>query len=171
MCLHIIFMFCIILITFLNNVLVRILQKFLSRLETPACKMCDHRTFQDDVKSFSKCTPVPSMLGLPWWLKRYRIYQNEGDLGLIPGLGRFSGKRKGYPLQYSCLENSIDRGSWWATVCGVTKSWTLSLPAMLKVYWFLFSTKLHIIRLTICQCQLNNYKITNHPDLHFPNYY
>ena len=85
MCLHIIFMFCIILITFLKNVLVRILQEFLSRLETLACKMCDHRTFQDDVKSFSKCTPVPSMLGLPWWLKRYRIYQNEGDLGLIPG--------------------------------------------------------------------------------------
>ena len=63
---------------------------------------------------------------------------NEGDLGLISGLRRFSGKGKGYPLQYSCLENSMDIGSWWATVCGVTKSWTFSLSAMLKVCWFLF---------------------------------
>ena len=63
---------------------------------------------------------------------------NEGDLGLISGLRRFSGKGKGYPLQYFCLENSMDTGSWWATVCGVTKSWTFSLSAMLKVCWFLF---------------------------------
>ena len=44
---------------------------------------------------------------------------NEGDL--IPELGRSSGERKGNPLQYSCLENSMDRGAWWATVHGVTK--------------------------------------------------
>ena len=49
---------------------------------------------------------------------------NAGDLGLIPGLGRFPGKENGYPLQYSCLENSLDRGSWWATVHGVTNSQT-----------------------------------------------
>ena len=39
---------------------------------------------------------------------------NAGDLGLIPGLGRFPGEATGNPLQYSCLENSIDRGSWWS---------------------------------------------------------
>ena len=49
---------------------------------------------------------------------------NAGDLGLIPGLGRPQGEGNGYPLQYSCLENSKDRGVWWATVHGVTKSWT-----------------------------------------------
>ena len=49
---------------------------------------------------------------------------NAGDLGLIPGLERSPGKRKGYALQYSCLENPIDRGAWWATVHGVTKSRT-----------------------------------------------
>jgi len=50
---------------------------------------------------------------------------NMGDLGLIPGLlGRSPGEEKGYPLQYSCLENSMDRGAWQATVHGVTKSWT-----------------------------------------------
>ena len=46
-----------------------------------------------------------------------------GDLGSIPGLGRSLGEGNGYPLQYSCLENSMDRGAWQATVHGVTKSW------------------------------------------------
>ena len=49
---------------------------------------------------------------------------NEGDLGLIPRLGGSPGEGKGSPLQYSCLEYSIGRGAWWATVRGVTKSWT-----------------------------------------------
>ena len=41
---------------------------------------------------------------------------NAGDLGSIPGSGKSPGERDGYPLQYSGLENSMDRGSWWATV-------------------------------------------------------
>ena len=45
-----------------------------------------------------------------------------GDLGSTPGLGTPPGERKGYPLQCSCLENSMDRGAWWATVDGVAKS-------------------------------------------------
>ena len=49
---------------------------------------------------------------------------NVGDMGLIPGLGRPSGEGNGYPLWYSCLENPVDRGAWWATVLGVAKSWT-----------------------------------------------
>ena len=49
---------------------------------------------------------------------------NAGDLGLIPGWGRSPGEGNGYPLQYSCLENFMDRGAWWATVRGVTKSQT-----------------------------------------------
>ena len=47
-----------------------------------------------------------------------------GDLGLIPGLGRYPGEGKGYPLQYSGLGNSMDRGAWQATVRGVAKSQT-----------------------------------------------
>ena len=47
---------------------------------------------------------------------------NEGDLGLIPGLGRSPGEGNGNPLQYSCLENLMDRGAWQATVNGVTQS-------------------------------------------------
>ena len=44
------------------------------------------------------------------------------DAGLIPGLGRSPGGGHGNPLQYLCLENSMDRGAWWATVHGVEKS-------------------------------------------------
>ena len=47
---------------------------------------------------------------------------NAGDPGLIPELRRCPEGGKGYPLQYSCLENSMDRGAWWATVHGVRKS-------------------------------------------------
>ena len=50
---------------------------------------------------------------------------NAGVVGLIPGSGRSPGGRgHGNPLQYSCLENPMDRGVWWAIVHGVTKSWT-----------------------------------------------
>ena len=52
---------------------------------------------------------------------------NAGDLrdvGLIPGSGRSPEGGRGNPLQYSCLENSMDRGAWWATVHGVSKSQT-----------------------------------------------
>ena len=49
---------------------------------------------------------------------------NTGDPDLIPGLGRSVREGNGNPLQYSCLENSMDRGAWSAIVHGVTKSWT-----------------------------------------------
>ena len=45
-----------------------------------------------------------------------------GDVGLIPGSGRSPGGGDGNPLQYSCLENPMDRGAWWATVRRITKS-------------------------------------------------
>ena len=49
---------------------------------------------------------------------------DAGDSGLIPGLGRSLGEGTGNLLQYSCLENPMDRGAWWATVHGVAKSQT-----------------------------------------------
>ena len=45
-------------------------------------------------------------------------------VGSVPGSGRAPGGGNGYPLQYSCLENSMDRRTWWATDHGVAKSWT-----------------------------------------------
>ena len=46
---------------------------------------------------------------------------NSGDPDLIPGLGRSSGERNGNPLQYSCLQNPMDRGAWQSTVHGLSK--------------------------------------------------
>ena len=58
---------------------------------------------------------------------------NVEDTGSIPGSGRSPGQGNGYPLQYSCLENSMDTGAWWAAVHGVAKSWT-----QLSDFHFLF---------------------------------
>ena len=49
---------------------------------------------------------------------------NTGEPGSIPGSGKAPGERNGYPLQFSCLENSMDRGACWATVHGIAKSRT-----------------------------------------------
>ena len=49
---------------------------------------------------------------------------NTGDTGLIPGSGRSPGERNGNPVEYSSLENPMDRGAWWATVHGIAKSQT-----------------------------------------------
>ena len=63
---------------------------------------------------------------LPWWLgwlkKKKKSASDAGDPGSIPGSGRSPGGGRGKPLQYSCLENPIDRGAWWATVHRVTES-------------------------------------------------
>ena len=66
-------------------------------------------------------------IGLPQWLSCKKSTCNAGaagDTGSIPGLGRFPGGGHGNPLQYSCLENPMDRGAWQSTVHRVTKSWT-----------------------------------------------
>ena len=58
---------------------------------------------------------------------------NEGDISLIPGLGRSPGEENGNPLQYSCLKNSMDRGAWWATARGSdTNEQTLSLYILIR---------------------------------------
>ena len=46
---------------------------------------------------------------------------SAGDLGSIPGLGRSPGEENGNPLQYLCVENPMDRGTWWTTVHGVAR--------------------------------------------------
>ena len=63
----------------------------------------------------------------PQWLSGKESACNAGDAtdaGSIPGLGRLPGAGNGNPLQYSCLENPMDRGAWWATVLGYAKSQT-----------------------------------------------
>ena len=76
---------------------------------------------------------------------------NEGDLGSIPGSGRSAGEGNGKPLQYSCLQNSMDRGTWQTTVDGVAESNTterltfslyrgpLDICTIPSLWWFLYS--------------------------------
>ena len=70
-------------------------------------------------KQKQKCEPK---LGFPDSDSEESVW-NAGDLGSMPGSGRFPGERNGNPLQYSCLGNPMDRGAWRATVHGVAKSW------------------------------------------------
>ena len=65
--------------------------------------------------------------GLPWWLSSKESACNAGATGdavLIPGWGRSPGGGHGNRLQYSCQENLMDRGAWWATIQAVAKSQT-----------------------------------------------
>ena len=64
------------------------------------------------------------LLGFPGGSDDKESACNAGVLGLIPGLGRSCGKGNAYSLQYSCLENSMDREDCWATVHRFAKSWT-----------------------------------------------
>ena len=68
--------------------------------------------------------PTPVFLGFPGASDGKEPACNAGDLGLIPGLGRSPREGNGYPLQNSGLENSMDRGGWWAMVHGVTENQT-----------------------------------------------
>ena len=63
-----------------------------------------------------------TILGFPGGSDSKESACSAGDSGWIPGLGRYSGEGYGYPLQYSCLENSMDRGAWWGSVHGVAES-------------------------------------------------
>ena len=71
--------------------------------------------------------PCMTQQGLLRWFSSKESACNAGvagDTGSIPGLGRSPGEGQGNPLQYSCLDNPMDRGAWWATVYKVSKSWT-----------------------------------------------
>ena len=70
----------------------------------------------------NKIYTLPQIKGFPVGLYSKESTCNEGDLSQILGLGRSPGERNGNPLQYSWLENSMDRGAWWVTVCGMVKS-------------------------------------------------
>ena len=83
---------------------------------------------RDDVYSKSPIYLTLSYhLGFPWWLSSKESAYNAGeagDAGSVPGSRRPPGGRHGYPLQYSCLGNAMDRGAWQAIEHRVTKSCT-----------------------------------------------
>ena len=83
---------------------------------------------QHIIKYIKRCTEKTStyltIRGFPDGSEGEESACNAGDLGSIPGLGRSRGEVNGYPLQYSFLENSTNRGAWRSTVPGVTKNQT-----------------------------------------------
>ena len=70
---------------------------------------------------FMKLILLPSQWGFPGSSVVKESACNSGDVGSVLGSGRYLGGGQGNPLQYSCLENSTDRGAWWATMHGVAK--------------------------------------------------
>ena len=85
---------------------------------------------------------------IPWWLKGKESTCNEGDPGSIPGLARSPRERNSYPLQESCLENSMDRGAWCANSSwgckesGTTEQLTTSVP------WIVFGAGVGMMKKT-----------------------
>ena len=84
----------------------------------PWC-VCPARSYGSSISSFLR-----NLWSFPGGSDGKVSAQNEGDPGSIPGLERSHGEGNGNPRQYSCLENSMDGGAWWAIVHGVTKHWT-----------------------------------------------
>ena len=72
-------------------------------------------------KTQSLMPPLKIFKQLVWWIQASQP-ANAGDVGSVPGLGRSPGEGNGYSLQHSCLESSMDRRAWWATVHGVAKT-------------------------------------------------
>ena len=94
-------------------------------------------------------------IGLPGGSEGKASASNTRDLGSIPGSGRSPGEGNGNPLQYSCLENPVDGGAWWATVHGVAKSrtwlsdFTSLIDSILKSRDITLPTKVHIVKTMI----------------------
>ena len=103
----------------------------------PARMAIIKKTNNSTGKDIEKREPLCTVGGNVNWYNHYRKWGfpsgsegkestfNEGDLALIPGSGSSPEEGHVNPLQYSCLENPMNRGAWWATVHGVVKSWTL----------------------------------------------
>ena len=70
------------------------------------------------------CPLLPHSRGFPGESDGKEFSSNAGDLDWIPGSGKSPGGENGYTLQYSCLENSKDKGAWWAIILVISKSWT-----------------------------------------------
>ena len=96
---------------------------------------------------------TPTLILLQWLhgKKSACISGAAGDVSSIPGLGRSPGEGNGNPLQYSCLENPMDRGAWWATVHGVAKSQTgLKQLSVQSASWLLSSSAIILPEVVNC---------------------
>jgi len=75
--------------------------------------------------------------GIPWWLRCKESACSVRDLGSDPGWGRSPGEGNGNPLQYSCLENPMDRGAWWDTVHRFAKE-SDTTERLIQTYTFIY---------------------------------
>ena len=95
----------------------------------PYCSVCCSKScsgpsfscVKSSVHTFVRLGIGLDIAGFPGGSEVKNLPANAGDTGSIPRSGRAPGEGNGYPLQYSCLENSMYRGAWWATVHGVTE--------------------------------------------------
>ena len=86
-------------------------------------KTITERSIVRDLKNNERWHVMCHMKGFPGSAVK-NLPDNAGDAGSFPGSGRSAGEGNGNPLQCSCLENSMDRGAWWATVHGIAKNQT-----------------------------------------------
>ena len=98
---------------FANTICLNFITKFYKTLSIIPIKFTN--------KDVWYCQMRGMILGLLWWLSSKESPVNAGDTSSIPGSGRSPGEINGNLLQYTCLENPLDRGAWWATVHGDTK--------------------------------------------------
>ena len=87
------------------------------------CMVRNHPVSCDQSAAHSKIPSLWKKKGLPRWLSGKESACNAGDPGSIPGWTRSPGVGNGNPLQYSCLENPVDRGAWQGTVHRVAQTW------------------------------------------------
>ena len=115
--------------------------------------------FKEEISDMSQCIYSPTRQIRKFFLVSFSSFKrhilelsssdgkasayNEGDPGLIPGLGRSPGEGNGSPLQYSCLENPMGGGDWRATVHGVTKSRTRLSNFTFTCGWFKGCARYH----------------------------
>ena len=102
--------------------------KTLIALKTQTCQGTCHLTiildhYRIPMFNWPKKILTFFTLGFPCSSVGKEFAYGAGDLGSIPGLGRSPGEGNGNPLQYPCLENLMDRGTWWTAIHGVAKSW------------------------------------------------
>ena len=113
----------------LLNQKVKDLRKRIEPLWETLCIIWSHfpynhlnKAFENTVSSFS-CSSVRDM-GFPSGSTVKNLPANTGNVGSIPGSGKSPGGGNGNTLQYSCLENSMDRVAWWVAIHGVSQAWT-----------------------------------------------
>ena len=106
-----------------NQLLIFLLEKSHGQRSVASYSPKGHKE-SDTTEQLSKYAHSSLIWVFPWWLSGKDSACQAGDLGSFPGCGRSSGEGNGNLLQYSCLENSMDRGTWWATVHGVAKNQT-----------------------------------------------